>query len=246
MQKSSYHHGDLKRALIEAGIELLAKEGSAAFSLRKVAIRAGVSHTAPYAHFADKQALIAAIITEGYIRLHKRMLAALENSGTADILSTSATTEDFTLAATAAAQPGDVLKNMPVSTTTASLQPGDHTPAKLPRARLLAAAMAYVRFAMDERELFGIIFSGLLEDEKKYPEYVAMTQECYGLLLEAVRRCHETAALPVESEEIRATRLWSCLHGFASLLVRGQISHVVLDKIKLTALVEALILPRQA
>ena len=64
--KDSYHHGDLKNALIEAGADILSKDGVSALSLRKVAQKAGVSHAAPYAHFADKQALIAAISTEGY------------------------------------------------------------------------------------------------------------------------------------------------------------------------------------
>ncbi|MBN1691012.1 MAG: TetR/AcrR family transcriptional regulator [Dehalococcoidia bacterium] len=61
-----YHHGDLKNALIKAGIEILSRDGVRGLSLRKVALKAGVSHTAPYAHFADKQSLIAAISTEGF------------------------------------------------------------------------------------------------------------------------------------------------------------------------------------
>jgi AcrR family transcriptional regulator len=68
-----YHHGDLKNALIEAGLEILSKEGVSGLSLRKVARKAGVSHSAPYAHFADKQALIAAISTEGYRLLYEKM-----------------------------------------------------------------------------------------------------------------------------------------------------------------------------
>lgn len=81
MVEKSYHHGDLKNALIQAGIELLAREGVHAFSLRKVAARAGVSHTAPYSHFADKQALIAAISTEGYRKVQARVGAVLAEYG---------------------------------------------------------------------------------------------------------------------------------------------------------------------
>ncbi len=77
MAKEQYHHGDLKNALIGAGIEVLAKEGIHGLSLRKVAQRAGVSHAAPYAHYADKQALVAAISTEGYRRLYETLRALI-------------------------------------------------------------------------------------------------------------------------------------------------------------------------
>ncbi|MBG0788331.1 MAG: TetR/AcrR family transcriptional regulator, partial [Anaerolineaceae bacterium] len=73
MTESTYHHGDLKNALIQAGVQILSKEGISGLSLRKVARQAGVSHAAPYAHFADKQALIAAISTEGYKQLYSRI-----------------------------------------------------------------------------------------------------------------------------------------------------------------------------
>jgi AcrR family transcriptional regulator len=72
-KKKTYHHGDLKNALIQAGVEILAKDGVSGLSLRKVALKAGVSHTAPYSHFADKQALIAAISTEGFRQLYERV-----------------------------------------------------------------------------------------------------------------------------------------------------------------------------
>lgn len=72
-----YHHGDLKNALIKAGVEILAKEGVGGLSLRKVAQRAGVSHSAPYSHFPDKQSLIAAISTEGFNQLYAELEAAI-------------------------------------------------------------------------------------------------------------------------------------------------------------------------
>jgi AcrR family transcriptional regulator len=79
MVSQKYHHGDLKNALIKAGIETLSTEGVGGLSLRKVAQRAGVSHSAPYAHFADKQALIAAISTEGYRQLYIKLLTVSRN-----------------------------------------------------------------------------------------------------------------------------------------------------------------------
>jgi AcrR family transcriptional regulator len=71
--KKNYHHGDLKNTLVAAAITILAKDGVAGLTLRKVARKAGVSHAAPYAHFSDKQALIAAISTEGFKRLYDSM-----------------------------------------------------------------------------------------------------------------------------------------------------------------------------
>ena len=70
MPVKAYHHGDLKNALIQAGVEILSEEGAGGLSLRKVAQRAGVSHNAPYSHFPDKQSLIAAISTEGFKQLY--------------------------------------------------------------------------------------------------------------------------------------------------------------------------------
>jgi AcrR family transcriptional regulator len=77
MPSKKYHHGDLENALIRAGIEILSKEGVGGLSLRKVAKRAGVSHSAPYAHFKDRQALIAAISTEGFKQLYAELDAAI-------------------------------------------------------------------------------------------------------------------------------------------------------------------------
>lgn len=76
----AYHHGDLRNALIAAGRELLAEEGLAGLDLRKVARRAGVSHAAPYRHFADKQALLAAIAEDGFHQLATHVAAALADA----------------------------------------------------------------------------------------------------------------------------------------------------------------------
>jgi len=77
--RKPYHHGDLKNALIRAGAEVLVQEGVAGLTLRRVARRAGVSHSAPYAHFADKEALVAAISTEGLRALRQRIEEAVRS-----------------------------------------------------------------------------------------------------------------------------------------------------------------------
>ena len=80
IHSKTYHHGDLKNTLIQAGLAILAAEGYAALSLRKVARHAGVSHTAPYNHFANKDALIGAIAAEGFNRLAQSMMRAMAPS----------------------------------------------------------------------------------------------------------------------------------------------------------------------
>src|ERR1039457_3061999 len=64
-----YHHGNLKPALLRAAVALIAEVGPAAFTLREVARRAGISHNAPYRHFREKDELLAAVATEGFERL---------------------------------------------------------------------------------------------------------------------------------------------------------------------------------
>lgn len=63
LQDKPYHHGNLENMLIEEGIQLINTEGFQNLSLRKVAAKCGVSHTAPYKHFANKEAFLKAIQT---------------------------------------------------------------------------------------------------------------------------------------------------------------------------------------
>jgi AcrR family transcriptional regulator len=72
-RKSAYHHGDLRRALVAAARAILEEDGLAALSLRTVARRAGVSQAAPYHHFPDKDALLAAVAADGFDALDRAM-----------------------------------------------------------------------------------------------------------------------------------------------------------------------------
>jgi AcrR family transcriptional regulator len=67
---SPYHHGDLRRALIDAALDLVAENGPKGFSLTEAARRAGVSAAAPYRHFASKDDLLAAVAEQGFDQLH--------------------------------------------------------------------------------------------------------------------------------------------------------------------------------
>src|SRR5271167_3875727 len=73
----TYHHGDLRRSLIDAALALVTEEQDWTFSLREVARRAGVSHNAPYNHFADKRELLAAVAVAGFEALRAKMLNAI-------------------------------------------------------------------------------------------------------------------------------------------------------------------------
>lgn len=73
MNENTYHHGNLKEALIAAGLKILSEDGVEGLSLRKVAREVGVSHAAPYNHFSDKQALLAAISTAGFEQLYEKL-----------------------------------------------------------------------------------------------------------------------------------------------------------------------------
>ncbi len=68
-QKDVYHHGDLHQALLDGALAWIADEGISSLSLRGLARRVGVSHNAPYRHFADKTALLAAVAEEGFLSL---------------------------------------------------------------------------------------------------------------------------------------------------------------------------------
>ena len=189
-KKKTYHHGDLKNALIKAGVEILAKDGVSGLSLRKVALKAGVSHAAPYAHFADKQALIAAISTEGFRQLYERV------SGVAEKYRSQ------------------------------------------PEKQLTEAAWAYVQFAMDDRDRFKVMFSGVLEKEKDYPDFVVESQRNFQLVKSIVEANQASGRLRGGDSALVALSAWGIIHGFLMLLLEGQISHAVLEKMSLRELVE--------
>lgn len=173
-----YHHGDLKNALIDAGIEILSREGIEALSLRKVAKRAGVSHTAPYAHFTDKQALIAAIAAAGYRKLYDALFAAQD------------------------------LQDSAID-------------------RLMATAHAYLQFALDEPDHFKITFSGVVEAEQNYPDYVEQSKRCFALVVAVVEGCQLTGPFQEGDTQIIAVSIWSCIHGFVQLLLANQLPSVL-------------------
>ena len=79
-EKKAYHHGDLKSVLLDETARILREEGEDALSLRRLAANIGVSRTAPYHHFRDKQSLLCAVAEEGFSRFNLNMKTALEKA----------------------------------------------------------------------------------------------------------------------------------------------------------------------
>jgi AcrR family transcriptional regulator len=188
MLKKPYHHGDLKNALIQAAIAILSEEGAGALSLRKAASRAGVSHAAPYAHFRDKQDLIAAISTEGFRLLYEKI--------------------------------GDAIEANPDN----------------PASQLMEVASAYMRFSLENQALFKIMFSGILEEEAEYPDFVQTSHENFQQIVGLVLRCQQAGLLRPGPEDAVALSVWSLVHGFVALLLEGQISHTISERYALKEL----------
>lgn len=178
----NYHHGDLKNALIQAGLTILAEAGTGALSLRQVAKQVGVSHAAPYAHFSDKQALIAAIAAEGYKQLYEQVSAAAQE------------------------------------------HPDE------PRERLTAVAWAYVRFALEQPEQFKVTFSGAVEREADYPDYVEQAKRNFALMVEVVSACQDANLLPQGETDLLVMSLWASLHGLIYLLLGNQLPGALLTR----------------
>lgn len=86
-QRQTYHHKDLRNALIETGIQLVSTEGVNAFSLRKVAAACGVSHAAPYSHFQNKEELLEAMQLFITDKFSKQLESAVQkNNNVVEIL----------------------------------------------------------------------------------------------------------------------------------------------------------------
>jgi AcrR family transcriptional regulator len=81
-RKGGYHHNDLRTALQDVAVRLIAERGGPDFSLRELGAEIGVSHTAVYRHFADKDALLDVLMERGFAELHRCQKRELEKAGT--------------------------------------------------------------------------------------------------------------------------------------------------------------------
>src|SRR5688500_16200867 len=136
----TYHHGDLRRAVLTEVRRIIREQGVSVVSIREVARRARVSHAAPAHHFGNKAGLLTAFAIQGYDLLADTVKADID--------------------AARVTKPPDVLAVM---------------------------GQAYVRFAIENPEHFGVMFPGELVNEDD-PEYVRATNRCYGPLMEVVTK----------------------------------------------------------
>lgn len=93
-----YHHGDLRRALIDTALAMLATDQNWTFTLREVARRTGVSHAAPYKHFQDREMLLRELARIGFVRLGECMAEAMSqdfSSTRAQFVATAQACIDF-------------------------------------------------------------------------------------------------------------------------------------------------------
>jgi AcrR family transcriptional regulator len=84
--KSGYHHGDLRAALIDAGLQLTREGGPQALTIREATRRVGVSPNAAYRHFADREALLSVVATEIQHRMTARMRTSVRRRGPTELL----------------------------------------------------------------------------------------------------------------------------------------------------------------
>ncbi|MFD8620828.1 MULTISPECIES: TetR/AcrR family transcriptional regulator [unclassified Streptomyces] len=160
----TYHHGDLRRAILTAALDVIAANGPAALSLRDLARRAGVSHAAPAHHFKDRTGLLTAVAAEGYALF------------------------------------ADALAGAP---------------------DLRERGVAYVRFAATHPAHFQVMFR---PDLYRTDDPGLLAAKCRAT--EALRA--GVADLPPgtrgENDRLVGTAAWSLAHGFATLLLSGNLS----------------------
>jgi AcrR family transcriptional regulator len=137
-RRRAYHHGDLPAALVDVALDLIAQQGVHAFSVAEAARRIGVSISAPYRHFADRDELLAAVAVRALDELRDRFEAAIASQA-------------------------------------------------LPADQLAAASAAYVRFAVERKAMFEVLFGAGL-DKSKLADVRAASARASEALSEVARK----------------------------------------------------------
>ncbi len=193
--KDAYHHGDLRRALLDESLKLIAEKGVEGLSLRKVAARVGVSHAAPYHHFADKTALIHALGQDGMALLDKQMAAAEKAAGD---------------------DPQARLLGIGTAYVSFAVQHPDYYAAfNAPEMRAVQAdpGALHANSGYAENDA---------DDTADAPE--REPGDTWVRLLNAILACQASGLLPAGDPVILGVCLWSLVHGLAELWRTGPLS----------------------
>ena len=169
-----YHHGALHDALLDAALAMLEREGPAALSLRALARAVGVSPMAPYHHFKDREALLAAVATAGFERLQQSKLA------------NEAAHHDV-------------------------------------RVAISEGAANYVRFILDNPNLYRLMKGPEFADRDRYPALHAAAAAPAATLLRLIESLFGDGALPQGVAQRHAQTLWALAHGIGTLALDGQL-----------------------
>ena len=170
---SSYHHGNLREALIEEASELLVEVGLSGLTLREAARRAGVSPGAPYRHFPDKESLLAELAVRGFQRLGSELLDTAGRFAE-------------------------------------------------PTERLAQIGNTYILFALAHRALHRLMFGGYFDDAL-HPEVKNASRAAFVPVKVAIEDLVSSRGLPTDDTSALELATWSFVHGFASLILNGQV-----------------------
>lgn len=170
-----YHHGNLRQALLETSLEVIAEQGVRALTLREIGMRLNVSRMAPYRHFADKSALLGAIAAVGFQKFKDALEAAIEGAG-----------REFNSQAD-------------------------------------ALAVAYVRFALENRAHFEVMFGGGGEPQYLDEAGSMVAHESFLVLENTVRRGQAQGAILAGDPTSIAQMIWATVHGISTLKLSTEI-----------------------
>ncbi len=176
-KKTSYHHKNLKPELLELTARIIAEEGLDKVTLRELARRIGVSRTAPYRHFKDKNALLATVAERKFQGLNIALLSAFDEEAG-------------------------------------------------PIAQLKRMALIYIDFALDNYDLYRLMFSEELKQGERYPGLAEAADETFAILAQTVQSCQEAGLVRQGNPTWLAYSAWSTLHGLAELLIEGKLVEI--------------------
>ncbi|MBO8200949.1 TetR/AcrR family transcriptional regulator [Streptomyces smyrnaeus] len=210
--RDTYRHGNLRHALIAAGVELARAGGPDAVVLREATRRAGVVPNAAYRHFTDRRALLSAVSQAALAHLAR----AMEHT-----LAQAASDEVNQSAAQAASRPG-------ADTTSLSADAAPDAAATAAHARLRALMRGYLGFAQAEPGLFRAAFATTeMADTDAEAATGAGGRTAFRMLADALDELTACGAVPPERRPGSEYFVWATVHGMATLLIDGPLRHML-------------------